>query len=315
MLARLAQFGQWLYGQAYVLLTMTMLFWAGNFVLGRYVAGHVPPVAFAFARWGGAFLIILPFAWPHLLRDWPEIRRNMPMLILLAFTGITSYNTMVYFGLQFTGALTGVLLQTTLPLIIALATFLLFGERLTIRQAIGILISLTGVAVVICQGDLGRLLSIRFNIGDVVILCAVVLYGLYSALLRKRPSIHWISFLASTFLIGDILLAPLLAWEISTDYVMTFDALTVAACVYVAIFPSLFAFAFFNRGIELIGANRTGPFFHLMPMFGALMAIGFLGESFKMFHAVGMAAILGGVALATAAPRKRKNVEADAISS
>jgi len=312
---RLAQFGQWLYGQAYLLLTLTTLFWAGNIVLGRLVAGHVPPVAFAFVRWGGAFLILLPFAWPHLKRDWPVIRRHLPMMLLLSFTGITSYNTMVYFGLQFTGALTGVLLQSSQPLIIALATFVLFRERLTARQAVGILISLSGVTVIICQGDLSRLLSIRFNVGDIIILGAVVLYGLYSALLRRRPSIHWLSFLAATFLIGDILLAPMLFWEMSTGYVLKPDLFTLVACLYVAVFPSLIAYAFFNRGVELIGANRAGPFFHLMPLFGALMAVGFLGESFEVFHAVGLVAILTGVALATAPTRKEKNIESDAISS
>jgi drug/metabolite transporter (DMT)-like permease len=315
MFAFLARPGQWLYGQAYLLLVLTTLFWAGNIVLGKFVAGHVPPVMLAFVRWGGAFLILLPFAWSHLKRDWPLLRRHMPMMLVLSFTGITCFNTMVYFGLQFTGALSGVLLQSTQPLMIALATFVLFKERLSLRQAIGIAISLTGVAVIICQGDMGRLLSIRFNFGDLVILSAVVFYGLYSALLRVRPRVHWLSFLAATFLIGDILLSPVLAWEISTGYVLKLDLVSVAACLYVAIFPSLVAYAFFNRGVELIGANRAGPFFHLMPLFGALMAVFFLGERFEAFHAVGMAAILTGVALATAAPRGRKKVTPGTISS
>ena len=313
MPARFARLGQWLYGQAYLLLTLTTLFWAGNVVLGRYIAGHIPPVAFASMRWAGAFLMLLPFALPHLKRDWPEIMRHLPMMLLLSFAGITSYNTMVYFGLQFTGALSGVLLQSAQPLIIALATFVLFGERLSIRQAIGIAISLTGVAIIICQGDIDRLLAVRFNFGDIVIFAAVVFYGLYSALLRKRPAIHWISFLAATFLIGDILLSPLLAWEISTGYVPKFDLLTVSAGLYVCIFPSLISYAFFNRGVELIGANRAGPFFHLMPLFGALMAVVFLGEAFRLFHAVGMALILTGVTLATAAPGRKKAASSSKI--
>ena len=301
MPVQVSRFVQWLYGQAYLLLTLTTLFWAGNIVLGRFVAGEVPPVALAFVRWGGAFLILLPFAWRHLKRDWPEIRRHMPMMLVISFTGITSYNTLVYFGLQYTGALTGVLLQSSQPLVIALAVFVLFRERLSVRQAVGILVSLSGVAVIISQGDISRLLSIRFNIGDLLILGAVALYGLYSALLRKRPAIHWISFLATTFLIGDILLFPFFLWEMSTGYVLKFNVLTVAACLYVAVVPSLIAYAFFNRGVELIGANRAGPFFHLMPLFGALMAVVFLGEQFKLFHAAGMAAILSGVALASTA--------------
>ncbi len=173
----------------------------------------------------------------------------------------------------------------------------------------------TGVAVIISQGDFSRLLSIRFNIGDLLILGAVVLYGFYSALLRKRPAIHWISFLAMTFLIGDILLFPFFLWEVSTGYVLKFNFLTVAACLYVAVIPSLIAYAFFNRGVELIGANRAGPFFHLMPLFGALMAVVFLGEQFELFHAVGMAAILSGVALASTTLGQRKKTGSGANTS
>lgn len=303
----IAAVARWLYGQAYLLLIVTTLLWAGNIVLGRLVAGHVPPIALAFVRWGGAFLILLPFAWPHLKRDWPEILRHWPIMLVLSFTGIASYNTLVYFGLQFTGALTGVLLQSAQPLVIALVTFSLFAERLSGRQAAGILLSLCGVVAIVSQGDLERLAAVRFNVGDILILVAVVLYAIYSALLRRRPAIHWISFLAATFLIGDVMLLPVFAWEISTGYVLRFDWLTVAACVYVAIFPSLVAYAFFNRGVELIGANRAGPFFHLMPLFGALMAVGFLGERFQWFHGLGMAAILSGVALATTSRGSQKN--------
>ncbi len=307
MFHTIAAVARWLYGQAYLLLIVTTLLWAGNIVLGRLVAGHVPPIALAFVRWGGAFLILLPFAWPHLKRDWPEILRHWPIMLVLSFTGIASYNTLVYFGLQFTGALTGVLLQSAQPLVIALVTFALFAERLSGRQAAGILLSLCGVVAIVSQGDLERLAAIRFNVGDILILVAVVLYAIYSALLRRRPAIHWISFLAATFLIGDVMLLPVFAWEISTGYVLRLDWLTVAACLYVAIFPSLVAYAFFNRGVELIGANRAGPFFHLMPLFGALMAVGFLGERFQWFHGLGMAAILSGVALATTSRGSQKN--------
>lgn len=308
MFHSIAAVARWLYGQAYLLLIVTTLLWAGNIVLGRLVAGHVPPIALAFVRWGGAFLILLPFAWPHLKRDWPEILRHWPIMLVLSFTGIASYNTLVYFGLQFTGALTGVLLQSAQPLVIALVTFALFAERLSGRQAAGILLSLCGVVAIVSHGDLERLAAIRFNVGDILILVAVVLYAIYSALLRRRPAIHWISFLAATFLIGDVMLLPVFAWEISTGYVLRFDWLTVTACLYVAIFPSLVAYAFFNRGVELIGANRAGPFFHLMPLFGALMAVGFLGERFQWFHGLGMAAILSGVALATTSRGSQKNL-------
>ena len=130
--------GGWLFDQAYLLLSLTSLSWAGNTILGRFIAGHVPPVTLAFIRWSGAFVILLPFAWRHLIRDWPAIRKNAGVLTLLAFTGFSIYNTMAYYGLQYTTAINGLLLQSVAPLFVAMWTFALFGERLTLRQAGGI---------------------------------------------------------------------------------------------------------------------------------------------------------------------------------
>ena len=143
------------------------MFWAGNTVLGRYVAGHMPPVTLAFVRWVGAFLVLLPFAAPHLARDWPTIRKHAVLMTLLALTGFSAYNTMAYYGLQFTSAINGLLLQSIGPLFVAVWTFALFRDRLTLRQAGGICISLTGVLVIVCRGSLDVLFSIAFNRGDV----------------------------------------------------------------------------------------------------------------------------------------------------
>jgi drug/metabolite transporter (DMT)-like permease len=126
----------------------------------------------------------------------------------------------------------------------------------------------------------------------------VVLWAVYSVLLRKRPALHPLSFLTLTIIISVILLAPLYAWEHLSGRVMRFDWTTVLAVGYVAIFPSVLAYMFYNRGVDLIGANRAGTFIHLMPLFGSIMAILFLGESFRIYHAIGIALILGGIALA-----------------
>src|SRR5580704_5730227 len=147
-----ARLGGWLSDQPYLLLSLTSLFWAGNTVLGRYVVGHIPPMALAFGRWGGAFLILLPFAVSHLARDWLVIRKNAALMALLALVGFSAYNTMAYYGLQYTTAINGLLLQSIGPLFVALWTFALFGDRLTLRQAGGICVSLSGVIVIICHG-------------------------------------------------------------------------------------------------------------------------------------------------------------------
>jgi uncharacterized membrane protein len=192
----LSRVGGWLFDQPYLLLALTSLFWAGNTVLGRFIAGHVPPITLAFIRWGGAFLILLPFAVPHLKRDWPAIRKNAGLLTLIAFTGFSVYNTMAYYGLQYTTAISGLLLQSVEPLFVAMWTFVLFGDRLTLRQAGGIGVSLGGVLVIVCHGSLGVLLAIEFNCGDVCFVIALVIYGFYAAFPRKRPAMHPFSFLA-----------------------------------------------------------------------------------------------------------------------
>src|ERR1700733_3462476 len=188
--------GVWFFDQPYLLLSLTSLFWAGNTVLGRFVAGHVPPIMLAFIRWSGATLILLPFAARHVLRDWPIIRKNAGVLILIAFVGFSVYNTMAYYGLQYTTAINGLLLQSVSPLFVAMWSFALFHDRLTVRQAGGICVSLSGVLVIICHGSLDVLLGIAFNRGDLCFVLALVVYGFYAAYLRRRPAIHPFSFLA-----------------------------------------------------------------------------------------------------------------------
>ena len=160
-----ARVGGWLSDQPYLLLSLTSLFWAGNTVLGRFVVGHIPPMTLAFGRWAGAFLILLPFAAGHLRRDWPIIRKHAAMMTLLSLVGFSAYNTMAYYGLQYTTAINGLLLQSIGPLFVALWTFALFGDRLTLRQAGGICVSLTGVIVIICHGSLAILLRHRVQSG------------------------------------------------------------------------------------------------------------------------------------------------------
>jgi drug/metabolite transporter (DMT)-like permease len=202
--------------QPYLLLSLTSLFWAGNTVLGRFIAGHVPPVTLAFIRWGGAFLIVLPFAAPHLLRDWPTIRKHAGLMTVLALTGFSAFNTMAYYGLQYTTAINGLLLQSVGPLFVALWSFVLFGDRLTARQAGGIAVSLTGVLVIISHGSLNALIGIGVNRGDVWFLIALLIYAYYTAALRKRPPIHPLSFVAVGMGWGALLLVPLVAWEIAS---------------------------------------------------------------------------------------------------
>ena len=294
--------GSWLANQPYLLLSITALCWAGNAIVGRLAAGHIPPVTLSFLRWTFAFLIILPFAWKHLKRDWGAIRRHLGTMIVLSVTGIGAFNTLQYWALEHTQALNTLLLQSAGPLFVAIWSLILLGVRLTLAQAGGIVLSMTGVLVILLHGDLTALASIQFNKGDIIFTVAMVIFGLYSVLTLKRPNIHGLSFVGFTFGCGAACLIPLWIWELFARPVMQLDTANLLSLFYVAVFPSTLAYLCFNRGVRLIGANRAAPFFHVVPVFGSAMAIVFLGERPQLFHIIGFALVLTGVFVASRKP-------------
>jgi drug/metabolite transporter (DMT)-like permease len=301
--------GNWLANQPYLLLSITALCWAGNAIVGRLAAGHIPPVTLSFLRWSLAFLVVLPIAWSHLKRDWAAIRGKLGTMIVLSITGIGIFNTLQYWALEYTQALNTLLLQSAGPLFVAVWSLVLLGVRLTLAQACGIVVSLTGVLVILLHGDLTTLKSIEFNKGDLIFTVALVIFGLYSVLTLKRPEIHGLSFVAFTFGCGAACLVPFLIWELLTRPVMQLTGNNLLMLFYVAVFPSTIAYLCFNRGIQLIGANRAAPFFHVVPVFGSVMAIVFLGERPQLFHIIGFALVLTGVFVAS-----RKQASADSAN-
>ncbi len=295
----LARSGNWIANQPYLLLSITALCWAGNAIVGRLAAGHIAPVTLSFLRWSFAFLIILPFAWKHLVRDWTAIRSRLGIMILLSVTGIGAFNTLQYWALEHTQALNTLLLQSAGPLVVAVWSLLLLGVRLTLAQAAGVLLSMAGVFVILLHGDLTTLSQIDFNIGDLIFLIALAIFGIYSVLTLKRPDIHGLSFVAFTFGAGAACLIPLFIWELFSRPPMQLDTANLLTLAYVALFPSTLAYLCFNRGVQLIGANRAAPFFHVVPVFGTIMSIIFLGEHPQPFHFIGFALVLTGVFVAS----------------
>ena len=288
-----------LWNSAWVLLALANLFWAGNIVLGRGVVGIVPPITLAYWRWTGAFLVAVGFAWPYLKRDARLLLRHWRKMLLLSATGIATYNTMSYVGLTSTTALNVLLLQSAGPLIIIVWAFILFGERPTWRQSAGVLLSLVGVTTIAAHGSLHTLLHLTVNRGDVWIVAALVIYGIYAAMFRVRPAAHPLSFLVATIGTGSIMILPFYLWEIAEGGRIQGGWPAFAAMAYIAVFPSFVAYLFFNRGIELIGAARAGQSWHLMPVFGSALAVMFLGETFYLYHAIGIALIGAGIVLAS----------------
>src|ERR1700712_988883 len=201
--------GGWIANQPYLLLSITALCWAGNAIVGRLAAGHIPPVTLSFLRWFFAFLLVLPFAWKHLAQDWPAIRGKLGLMVTLTITGISAFNTLQYWALEHTQALNTLLLQSAGPLFVAVWSLILLGIRLTLAQAGGVALSLAGVLVILLHGDVTALTSIDFNKGDVIFTVAVVIFGLYSVLTLKRPRIHGLSFAGFTFGFGAVFLIPL----------------------------------------------------------------------------------------------------------
>src|SRR5581483_663213 len=246
-----ASSGHWIANQPYLLLCITAACWGGNAIVGRLAAGHIPPVTLSFLRWSAASLLILPFAWKHLKRDWPAIRGKLGIMLLVSVTGIGVFNTLQYWSLEYTTALNTLLLQSAGPLIVAVWSLALLGVRLTLAQAIGVLLSLTGVMVILMHGDLTALSSISFNKGDLIFLVAMIIFSLYSVLTLKRPAIHGLSFAAFTFGASTLFLIPLLIFELLSRPVMALDAQNLLSLAYVAVFPSIIAYLCFNRGVQL----------------------------------------------------------------
>lgn len=284
----------------YLLLTLASLFWAGNWVVGRAMRNEIPPVAMGFWRWAVALLILLPFAAPELKRNWHVVRANWFTLTLLGSLGATLFNTMIYIGLQYTAATNGVLFNSVSPILIVVMSWLAFRERLGVWQTMGVALSLAGVAVIVARGEPQILAELNFNQGDLWLISAMFLWAIYTIVLRRRPpGLSAIGFLAAMLLLGQLLLLPFYLWELLTRGGFSVSVPTVAALAYYGTLPSIVAYLFWNRGVAQIGPNKAGLFVHLMPVFGALLSMLFLGERLYAYHFAGAVLIFGGIWLTT----------------
>jgi len=284
-------------GWPYLVTALAPLCWGGNIVLARGMAEVIPPVSFAFWRWSAAFVFLLPFTWNHARRDWTRVIKSWKIMCLLSILGVSFFNTMLYTAVHTTTAINGAMIQTTMPAVIILATLVMFKEKVTRLQILGVAICIVGAFIVILRGRWETMLGLSFAPGDILMMAAVILYALYSALLRQRPAIHPLSFLIYTFGLGIIFLLPLYVWEVNGSATLTLTRPVILSILYVALFPSIVAYFCWNRGVEVLGANRTGLFINLIPVFASILAIVFLGETLQAFHIVGMILILSGMIL------------------
>lgn len=274
-----------------------MLIWAGNWVIGRGLRDVFDPISLNFMRWAIAVVVLAPFALREVIKAWPVVRGHWSLLLLLSLTGVAIFHALVYLGLQSTTAVNGVLLNSSGPLFIVLCSWILEREHATRRQFAGMLLSLAGIVVIMTRGELERLRELEFHAGDAWILLALLLWGIYSVLLKRRPrELGGLAFLFVLSVLGTAMLLPALAVE---GLRLPRTGAETAAVLYIGFGASLAAFICWNRGVEVVGANAAGFTLHLLPAFGTVLAIVFLGEAFGLFHAVGIAVIIAGVVLAT----------------
>jgi drug/metabolite transporter (DMT)-like permease len=284
-----------LWANPYLVLALASLCWSGNHLMGRAIAGHVPPLTITTLRWLLAAAILFPFIRTYLVRDWPLIRAHLGVLTYLALIGGGIFGALQFVGLQLTTALNVSVMNSLGPVFIAAAGAAMFRDRLTKGQFAGIIVSLAGVLAIITKLDPGVLTHFAFNTGDILILINMVLWAVYSASLRWRPKIHPVSFMFMFCLISGIAMLPLMAWEHSTGFVLQPTLLTFSSIAFVTVFSTIVAFASWTRGVELIGPNRAGVFLHLIPIFSALLTGALLGEPLMGYHVVGFVLILAGV--------------------
>ena len=283
---------------AYALLVLTTLFWAGNAIAGKLAVGLITFTELTFLRWLFACVLIWFFARPHLVADWPAIRRHWPLLFALGALGFGAFNFAMYAALGHTTAINVTIEQSCMPVLIILANFLFFGQRISWIQGAGVLLTMSGVLLTATRGAPLAIIEAGVNRGDAIMLLGVLLYGGYTVALRFRPSVHWMSLMFALAVSALIFATPFYVVErLETGaHMPSLEAWVIIA--YTAIFPSLLSQVFFIRGVAALGANRAGLFINLVPIFGAVLAVLLLGEQFQLYHAAGMALVLGGIALA-----------------
>ncbi|MBN9063485.1 MAG: DMT family transporter [Rhizobiales bacterium] len=290
----------------YLLLTLATMFWGGNAVASRLAVGEASPLLMTCLRWLGVCFLIAPFYRREIAAGWPLIARRPWRIILAAILGQTGFNVLMYVGAHYTSALNIGLLQGATPALVFLGVWLAYGTPISGLQAVGVAVTMVGVAVISSGGSLAALLALELNKGDAMMLVAVLLYAGYTVAMRDRPAMPAIAFFLTMALFAAAASLPLVPIEYALGNLQWPTLKGWAIVAYVTIFPSFFSQIFYIRGIELIGPGRAGVFYNMLPVFAVLFAVAGLGEAFGWPQALAMALILGGIALAERKPPNRR---------
>ncbi len=285
-----------LFATPYLLLTLTVLSWSGNMVIGRAIRGDIPPLTLAFWRWVIALLLVLPLALPHFREQWPLLKKGWKPLLVLGLLGVGGYNTFAYLALQHTTATNAALLNSFIPIATIAISWAFLGKHLRRIEGIGVVVSLCGALTIVSRGDLAVLAHLNLNLGDVWMLVAVLDWAIYTVALAWRPAgVHPMLMLGATIVVGLLALAPACAWEMAQGRQINLNLASLGALAYVGIFPSFVGYIFYNKGVAEVGPNKASLFIHLMPVFGTLLSFLFLGEIPLWYHYLGIGLIFTGI--------------------
>tara|TARA_B100000131_G_scaffold276817_1_gene280236 strand:- start:2269 stop:3162 length:894 start_codon:yes stop_codon:yes gene_type:complete len=287
--------------KAYLFLVLTTLFWAGNFIVGKAASlFEIPPFTLNFYRWTFAWLILAPFTLKEIIEKKNYILENIKLIIILGITSITIFNSIVYYSLNFTQVISGVLMISTIPVMIIIFCWLLKIEKTNIFQILGVIFSLCGVVVIITKANLTILLNLNFNKGDLWMVVAMFSWALYSALLRKKKlELSQLSLLQTIISAGLVFLLPAYLIELALGYKANIHLPFILTLTYVVLFPGLASFILWIKGISIIGSNRAGIFLHLIPIFSTIFAIIIFKEKFMLYHLIGAILIISGIILSS----------------
>jgi len=303
------------HARAFAMLGLVMLFWAGNSIVGRAVRFDIPPYTLAFLRWAGALLVVAPFALGAVMRDRAEILKGWKWILILGLLGVGAFNALLYNGLRYTTATNALLLQAAIPTAVVILDRLIFGTRANGWQLLGVAFSTVGVVAIVFEGDPANALRFHFGPGDIWVLASVAVWATYTVCLRLRPAISPVSFIAATFAIGVLAMAPFAAAEWLAGERIVWNARSVGSLAYVALLPSLASYFMYNWAAGQVGAARAGQAITMMPIFGALLSAALLGEVLHGYHVAGMALILAGIAIGLLALRRQVSAGAAQAAS
>tara|TARA_B100000676_G_scaffold116019_1_gene115468 strand:- start:1549 stop:2442 length:894 start_codon:yes stop_codon:yes gene_type:complete len=285
----------------YILLTLCALFWAGSSVVGRHVAGEIPPLALNFWRWLFAFLIVLTWTSGELWRHRQLVLQKWKYISFLALSSAIGFGALHYVALQYTTAINGALFQGLMSICILITALILLGDRFGVREGIGVAMGFTGVAVIVTRGDVNVLFGLTFNIGDIILFLATMSYSVYAVFLRRAPDeLSSSALMAGMFGFAALYMLPLWLVEL---YVfgrsVPMNLTAVWSIGFMTLGPSVLAQIFWAYSVSRVGPGTAGYFIYLAPVFGVVLATSLLGEQFYMFHAAGIVLIFTGIWLAT----------------